>query len=216
MLVNEIFASIEGEGLWAGVPTTFIRLYGCNLHCSYCDTRYACDGGKSEFKHLSIDDILQVVEVFGNKHITLTGGEPLLQKHVYYLVKELIHHGYHVNIETNGSQAVVLYTHYNDITVTMDYKSISSGENEMMLLSNLYALRSQDVLKFVVGNMEDLEDMHKVIEKYPLQCHIFISPIFGQIDPKDIVDYMLQHNLQNCRLQLQLHKFIYPIDARGV
>ena len=216
MLVNEIFPSIEGEGLWAGVPTTFIRLYGCNLHCSYCDTRYACDGGKSEFKHLSIDDILQVVEVFGNKHITLTGGEPLLQKHVYYLVKELIHHGYHVNIETNGSQAVVLYTHYNDITVTMDYKSISSGENEMMLLSNLYALRSQDVLKFVVGNMEDLEDMHKVIEKYPLQCHIFISPIFGQIDPKDIVDYMLQHNLQNCRLQLQLHKFIYPIDARGV
>ena len=216
MLVNEIFASIEGEGLWAGVPTTFIRLYGCNLHCSYCDTRYACDGGKSEFKHLSIDDILQVVEVFGNKHITLTGGEPLLQKHVYYLVKELIHHGYHVNIETNGSQAVVLYTHYNDITVTMDYKSISSGENEKMLLSNLYALRSQDVLKFVVGNLEDLEDMHKVIEKYPLQCHVFISPIFGQIDPKDIVDYMLQHNLQNCRLQLQMHKFIWPVDQRGV
>lgn len=216
MLVNEIFPSIEGEGLWAGVPTTFIRLYGCNLHCSYCDTRYACDGGKSEFKHLSIDDILQAVEVFGNKHITLTGGEPLLQKDVYSLIKELIHHGYHVNIETNGSQSVVLYTHYNDITVTMDYKSISSGENEMMLLSNLYALRSQDVLKFVVGNMEDLEDMRKVIEKYPLQCHIFISPIFGQIDPKDIVDYMLQHNLQNCRLQLQLHKFIWPTDQRGV
>ena len=216
MLVNEIFASIEGEGLWAGVPTTFIRLYGCNLHCSYCDTRYACDGGKSEFKHLSIDDILQVVEVFGNKHITLTGGEPLLQKDVYSLVKELIHHGYHVNIETNGSQAVVLYTHYNDITVTMDYKSISSGENEKMLLSNHYALRSQDVLKFVVGNPEDLEDMRKVIEKYPLQCHIFISPIFGQIDPKDIVDYMLQHNLQNCRLQLQMHKFIWPVDQRGV
>lgn len=216
MLVNEIFPSIEGEGLWAGVPTTFIRLYGCNLHCSYCDTRYACDGGKDEFAHLSIDDILEVVEVFGNKHITLTGGEPLLQKDVYSLVKELIHRGYHVNIETNGSQAVVLYTHYNDITVTMDYKSISSGENEKMLLSNLYALRSQDVLKFVVGTLEDLEDMRKVIEKYPLVCHIFISPVFGQIDPKDIVDYMLQHNLQNCRLQLQMHKFIFPIDARGV
>lgn len=216
MLVNEIFQSIEGEGLWAGVPTTFIRLYGCNLHCSYCDTRYACDGGKSEFKHLSTDDILQAVEVFGNKHITLTGGEPLLQKHVYYLVKELIHHGHHINIETNGSQAIVLYTHYRDITVTMDYKSISSGENEKMLLSNLYALRSQDVLKFVVGNMEDLEDMRKVLEKYPLVCHIFISPIFGQIDPKDIVDYMLYHSLQNCRLQLQMHKFIWPADQRGV
>ena len=214
MLVNEIFSSIEGEGIRAGYPVTFIRLYGCNLHCSYCDTRYSCEGGDYEF--MSIDEILKVVADLGFHRVTLTGGEPLIHRDVNELILTLINAGYEVNIETNGAVYIAPYTTFKKLIITLDYKSISSGENESMWLSNIPLLRKRDVLKFVVGSQEDLDDMRRIVVEYNPICSIYVSPVFGKIEPKEIVEYIKEHKLENCRVQLQMHKFIWPPQQRGV
>lgn len=218
MLVNEIFSSIEGEGIRAGYPATFIRLFGCNLSCSYCDSRYACEG--TDYKKIFIDDIVDEVVSIGNKRVTLTGGEPLLHKGVDNLIRELEYEGFEVNVETNGSIPINSFIHYDNSRgstfFTVDYKSISSGENNKMDLSIFEVLRSQDVLKFVVGSQEDLEDMKRVLDTYRPECHIFVSPIFGKIEPAEIVEFILSRGLQNCRMQLQIHKFIWDPEKRGV
>ena len=214
MLVNEIFSSIEGEGIRSGYPVTFIRLYGCNLHCSYCDTRYSCEGG--DFKQMSVDEILDVVADLGFHRVTVTGGEPLIHKDVNELLMALIKAGYEVNIETNGAVYVAPYTHSAKMIITLDYKSISSGENASMWLSNIPLLRKRDVLKFVVGSQEDLDDMRRIVIDYNPICSIYVSPIFGKIEPKEIVEYIKEHKLENCRVQLQMHKFIWPPQQRGV
>ena len=214
MLVNEIFSSIEGEGIRSGYPVTFIRLYGCNLHCSYCDTRYSCEGG--DFKQMSVDEILDVVADLGFHRVTVTGGEPLIHKDVNELLMALIKAGYEVNIETNGAVYVAPYTHSAKMIITLDYKSISSGENASMWLSNIPLLRKRDVLMFVVGSQEDLDDMRRIVIDYNPICSIYVSPIFGKIEPKEIVEYIKEHKLENCRVQLQMHKFIWPPQQRGV
>lgn len=214
MLVNEIFSSIEGEGIRAGYPVTFVRLYGCNLHCSYCDTRYSCEGG--DFKKMTVDEILDAVANLGFHRVTLTGGEPLIHRDVNTLVLALLNAGYEVNIETNGAVYIAPYTQHKKLIITLDYKSISSGENSAMWLSNLPLLRKHDVLKFVVGSQEDLDDMRRVVTFNPLTCNIYISPVFGKIEAKDIVEYIKEHKLENCRVQLQMHKFIWPPQQRGV
>lgn len=214
MLVNEIFGSIEGEGIRTGYPVTFIRLFGCNLHCSYCDTRYACTG--PEFIKMSVDNILQVVKGNGWKRVTLTGGEPLIHRDVDTLIQALVDAGYEVNIETNGSVPIFPYLGYDNVILTVDYKSPSSGENHEMCISNLERLREQDVLKFVVGSEEDLYEMERVLENYKVKCHVFVSPIFGSIEPADIADFIKNHKLHNCRMQLQIHKFIWEPTKRGV
>lgn len=214
MLVNEIFSSIEGEGIRAGYPVTFIRLYGCNLHCSYCDTRYSCEGG--DFKKMSVDEILEQVADLGFHRVTLTGGEPLIHKDVNDLIMALLKADYELNIETNGAVYIAPYVHSTKTIITLDYKSISSGENGSMWLSNIPILRKRDVLKFVVGSQEDLDDMRRIItEKHPM-CNIYVSPVFGKIEPKAIVEYIKEHKLENCRVQLQMHKFIWPPQQRGV
>lgn len=214
MLVNEIFSSIEGEGIRAGYPVTFVRLYGCNLHCSYCDTRYSCEGG--EFTKMTVEEILDVVADKGFHRVTLTGGEPLIHKDVNELLMALIKAGYEVNIETNGAVYIAPYTHSAKMIITLDYKSISSGENAKMWLSNLPLLRKRDVLKFVVGNKEDLDDMRRILIDYNPICNVYVSPIFGEIEPVEIVEYIKAYKLENCRVQLQMHKFIWPPQQRGV
>lgn len=214
MLVNEIFSSIEGEGIRAGYPVTFIRLYGCNLHCSYCDTRYSCEGG--EFTKMTVDEILDVVAELGFHRVTLTGGEPLIHRDVNTLILALLKAGYEVNVETNGAVYIESYTHYKKLIITLDYKSISSGENSAMWLSNFPLLRKHDVLKFVVGSREDLDDMRRIVTFNNLDCNIYVSPVFGKIEPKEIVEYIKEHKLENCRVQLQMHKFIWPPQQRGV
>lgn len=214
MLVNEIFSSIEGEGIRAGYPVTFIRLYGCNLHCSYCDTRYSCEGG--EFTKMSVEEILDKVAELGFYRVTLTGGEPLIHRDVNDLIHTLVRAGYEVNIETNGAVYVEPYVHSPKTIITLDYKSISSGENGKMWLSNIGLLRKKDVLKFVVGSQEDLDDMRRIlIEKHPI-CNIYVSPVFGKIEAKDIVEYIKEYKLENCRVQLQMHKFIWDPQTKGV
>lgn len=214
MLVNEIFKSIEGEGIRTGYPVTFIRLYGCNLNCNYCDTRYSCEG--KDYTEMQIPSIVKEVEQLGVERITLTGGEPLMHPQVEYLVNALLEEGYEVNIETNGSLDIYPYTLKDNVIITMDYKSISSGENSKMNPANFRYLREQDVLKFVVGSKEDLADMKDVIESYNPSCSIFVSPIFNQIETSEIVEFIKDNKLNEVRVQVQLHKIIWEPSKRGV
>ena len=213
MKVVEIFKSIDGEGIRAGFPVTFIRLAGCNLNCSYCDSLYACDWKDEDVTEMTPQEIFKNVYQKGNKRITLTGGEPLIHDDVDCLIDILTRRGFEVNIETNGSVDITRYLERN-IIVTMDYKCPSSNMTELMLLENLESLRKKDVLKFVVGSKQDLDCCRDII-KYT-DAQIFISPVFGKIEPKEIVEYMIEHDMQDCRIQLQLHKFIWEPDKRGV
>ena len=214
MFVNEIFTSIEGEGIRMGYPVTFIRLYGCNLNCNYCDTRYSCEG--KDYTAMQIPSIVKEVEQLGVKRITLTGGEPLIHPQAEYLVNALLKEGYEVNIETNGSIDIYPYIKKENVIITMDYKSISSGMVDKLNHENLKYLRNQDVLKFVVGNKEDLDDMKRIIEIYSPSCNIFVSPIFTKIELSDMVDYIKDNKLNDCRIQVQLHKIIWEPNQRGV
>lgn len=229
MKVVEIFNSIEGEGNRAGFLATFIRLYGCNLKCSYCDTRYGCEG--DGFTEMSFEDILNKVKELESKRITLTGGEPLLTSEGWQLATILAVNGFEVNIETNGSIALPTNKHHN-IFYTMDWKSPSSGMSDKMIKENIDRLvastepRLPNVLKFVVGDSRDLFAMRELIENYKykgmdyplhlLGVNIFVSPVFGKIEPQQIVEYMRGFKMEGIKLQLQMHKLIYPVDMRGV
>lgn len=211
MKVVEIFNSIEGEGIRAGFPATFIRLYGCNLRCSYCDTPYGYEG--NDYTEMTAQEIVEKVEGFRCSKITLTGGEPLIHPGVFELLLDLTNKGYEVNIETNGSINVEPYA-FSDIIITMDYKCPSSGQEDKMLLDNIDYLRPTDVIKFVVGTKEDLDVCYKLSAETKAQ--VFISPVFGKITPEEIVNYMLEHHMNNCRVQVQLHKIIWNPNKRGV
>lgn len=214
MKVNEIFCSIEGEGIRQGYLCTFVRFYGCNLNCSYCDSRYACENG--EYTEMSPEQIFDKIVEHGAKCVTLTGGEPLLQNtnELVKLLTMLDDDGFKVNIETNGS--VKIPENILVSTITMDWKSISSGEHRKMLSDNIKHLFDDDVLKFVIGSKEDFNQMCEVIKNNSIMCHVFVSPVFGKIEPSEIVDLMKDAKLNNVRMQLQIHKFIWDADKRGV
>ena len=214
--VVEIFKSIEGEGKRAGLPCTFIRLYGCNLNCSYCDTRYGCEG--NQFTSINIYNILDTVKTLGVKNVTVTGGEPLIHgDEVNMLIELLDNRGYEVNIETNGSiDFKPFVSNRKNVFVTMDYKCPSSGMEDEMLLSNLRQLRTKDVLKFVVGSLDDLKKAKFIIDAVQPKGQVYFSPVFGKIEPKEIVEFVLDENLNNCKVQVQLHKVIWEPDKRGV
>lgn len=221
MKVVEIFHSIEGEGLRAGLPATFIRLHGCNLNCSYCDSRYACEG--DEFEEMTIEDIVEEVQNIGCPNVTITGGEPLIQAGISELVSRLSCNRFEVNIETNG--AVSLKDFSDDICnsyvtpyfFTMDWKCLSSNMSSKMLEENIYQIYSKDVLKFVVGCEEDLIQMKQFIRSHTIHTsNIYVSPVFGKIEPSEIVEFLKHEKLWDVRLQLQMHKFVWPADMRGV
>ena len=211
MKVVEIFKSIDGEGIRVGYPVTFIRLAGCNLRCNYCDTKYSYADEK--FTEMTPQEIYNQVYKLGGKRITLTGGEPLIHKDVKVLVDLLIQKGYEVNIETNGSVDITLFLDKHTI-ITMDYKCASSDMEDKMLLDNISKLRKQDVLKFVVSDDNDLDTVQRIYRN--TKATVYISPVFGRIEPKQIVEYMLEHNMENCRVQVQLHKIIWNPEERGV
>lgn len=211
MRITEIFKSISGESIQAGYPAIFIRTHGCLLRCSYCDSMYAVTG--EDYTDMSIDQILETVKALSGYRVILTGGEPLIQPDAFELVKELIAVGYSVEIETSGAVDISKYL-LPEVIITMDWKSPSSGMNDKMLQSNLSKLRDTDVLKFVVSTEEDLDDMAGISEQTQAEC--FVSPIFGKIDPRDIVAYLMKNDLNNVRIQLQLHKIIWDPDRKGV
>ncbi|MDE5569785.1 MAG: putative 7-carboxy-7-deazaguanine synthase QueE [Ruminococcus sp.] len=216
--VVEKFVSINGEGSRAGEPAVFVRFRKCNLNCSYCDTKWAnSDNSDSEF--MTAESIAEYVRSTGLKNVTLTGGEPLLQENIFDLIRLLMIHGNSVEIETNGSISIAELSRkkYRPI-FTLDYKLPGSGMEETMLTDNYNYLDRNDVVKFVAGSKNDLEKAAHIIKEFSLteKCHVYISPVFGKINPVDIVDFMIENRLNDVRFQLQIHKFIWNPDERGV
>jgi len=215
MKVVEIFNSIEGEGKRAGLPCTFIRLYGCNLHCSYCDSRYACDD--NNYTDMSISEILSKVTEFGCPNVTVTGGEPLIHEDITALLQALLMAGCWINVETNGSVEPTFYVkNTEDIFYTMDYKTGASGMTHLMNEKAIANLRRLDVLKFVVGSEADLEQAKELVDSIMIRAQIYISPVFGMIEPVKLVEFVKKNGLWDWKVQLQLHKFIWNPAERGV
>lgn len=216
--VAEKFISINGESIRAGEPAVFIRFRGCNLRCGYCDTKWA-NSPDCPAEMLSTEELSSYVIGTGITNVTLTGGEPLLQEGIYELIEKLMKNGCNVEIETNGSiSAAELDAMPFRPAFTFDYKLPSSGMESAMLTENYKYLRECDAVKFVSGTEADLEKAAEIISRFALteKCKVYISPVFGGIEPKRIVEFMLDRKLNGVRLQLQFHKYIWDPEKRGV
>lgn len=199
MKISEIFKSIQGEGLNQGRPCIFIRLAGCNLSCSWCDTAYARSGGLET----TVDEVLDVAWRLHGDHFCITGGEPLMQSaELLTLVRKLHAHGSTVEIETNGTYDFTPFQLY--ATICMDVKCPSSGEKSDLGL--IERLRVGDALKFVVADLRDCAFAEAVLGRYPVKAAVFLSPVEGA-DVKEIAQFLIEQNLP-ARLQVQLHKVI--------
>jgi 7-carboxy-7-deazaguanine synthase len=212
LTVNEIYASVQGESTWAGLPCTFVRLTFCDLRCTYCDTAYAFYRGEK----MSLADILESVKALGISLVEITGGEPLLQKAVLPLMTELCDRSYRVLLETSGAHDISRVD--SRVHRIMDLKTPGSGEAHRNRLENLSHLTQRDEVKFVIGSREDYLWSADLVRANALdtRCHcVLFSPVFGRIEPRQIVEWLLADRLP-VRFQLQLHKFIWAPDAKGV
>jgi 7-carboxy-7-deazaguanine synthase len=210
--VNEIFHSIQGESTWAGQPCVFIRLTGCNLRCTWCDTAYAFYEGTQ----MEIAAVMDRVRGYGCKLAEITGGEPLLQKGVHALIEALLNEKYDVLIETSGERDISAVD--RRVIKIMDLKCPDSGEAERNRWANIQCLSPRDEVKFVIASRRDYEWARRVIDKYQLVSSvnaILISPAFGAIKPADLAAWILLDRLP-VRMQLQMHKYIWSPDRRGV
>ncbi len=216
--VAEKFISINGEGSRAGELAVFLRFCGCNLNCGYCDTRWA-NTSDVKYELISAEELVAYVKSTGVKNVTLTGGEPLLQTDIAYLIELLGESGSEVEIETNGSVPLKNIVSLSPRpAVTADYKLPSSGMEKYMLTENFAYLTFRDAVKFVVGDICDLVRAEEIINVYELtdRCRVYFSPVFGKIKPEEIAEFMKARKLNGVRLQLQLHKIIWDPDMRGV
>ena len=216
--VAERFVSINGEGPRAGELAVLLRFCGCNLNCGYCDTRWA-NTADVKYELASAEELVAYVKSTGVKNVTLTGGEPLLQADIAHLTELLGASGAEVEIETNGSVPLKnILSLAPRPAVTADYKLPSSGMEKHMLTENFSYLTLRDAVKFVVGDMHDLERAEEIINGYGLtdRCRVYFSPVFGKIEPEEIAEFMKERKLNGVRLQLQLHKIIWKPDMRGV
>ncbi|MDP2209714.1 MAG: radical SAM protein [Bacteroidota bacterium] len=211
LTINEIFYSIQGESTYAGRPCVFVRLTYCNLRCTYCDTAYAFEEGLE----MTIDEILQKVKSYGCKLVEITGGEPLLQENVHPLMKKLCDEGYEVLLETSGSIDISKV----DVRVKriVDFKCPSSGMEKKNFWENVHYLKKDDEVKFVIGDRNDYEWTKRKIDEFGLlyKYIVLMSPVYGAIDSKVLAEWILKDNL-NVLLQLQLQKYIWSPEARGV
>lgn len=211
MKVCEIFTSIQGESSYAGLLCTFIRMAGCNLRCSYCDSTYAYDAGME----LSENEIINEITLIGANFVAITGGEPLLQEGTFHLIERLLGEGHKVLIETNGTLSI------KDIDpraiIVLDVKTPGSGMSEDIDVSNFDYIKPTDEIKFVITDKADYEWSKDKINRYKLKsrCQILFSPAFGKLDPESLVKWMLEDRL-DVRLNLQMHKYIYGGERRGV
>lgn len=203
--VNEIFKSIQGESTYAGLPCSFIRLTGCNLRCSYCDTTYAYEKGED----MGLEEILADMELLGCNLVEITGGEPLLQEGTSRLVKKLLGEGYKVLVETNGSLDIDALPE-GTIRI-VDIKCPGSGMSERMDWGNIERLRVTDEVKFVLSSQEDYTWARGIIDKYALldKSKVLMGVAYGKLDPRPLAEWILQDGLE-VRLQLQLHRYIWP------
>jgi 7-carboxy-7-deazaguanine synthase len=209
--INEIFKSIQGESSHTGLPCIFVRLTGCNLRCTYCDTEYAFYEGRE----MSVADVVKAVEGCGISLVEITGGEPLLQKEVYSLMQALLEKKYTVMLETGGSLSLDAVP--EAVIKVMDLKCPSSGEEPRNHYANLGQLTFQDEVKFVIQTREDYDWCKKILIEYsiPEKTQVLFSPVYEKLDLKDLAKWILADNL-SVRLQTQLHKVIWSKDAIGV
>ena len=211
--VTEIFRSIQGESTHAGRPCAFVRLTGCPMRCVWCDSEYTFTGGE----HVSIEDVMRQVRAFGCQLVEVTGGEPLAQKGAFELIRRLCEEGYEVLIETGG------YVSTEGVDerakIVLDVKCPASGESERNHWPNLERLRAdRDEVKFVVADRDDWEFARAAIERYDLERRalaVLVSPVWGETDLKELADLIASSGL-NVRMQLQLHKYVWGPEARGV
>jgi len=209
--INEIFKSIQGESSHTGLPCIFVRLTGCNLRCTYCDTEYAFYEGKE----MTVTDVVNAVESFGISLVEITGGEPLLQKDVYSLMQTLLEKQFTVMLETGGSLALDEVP--QPVIKIMDLKCPGSGEESRNNYDNLSGLTLQDEVKFVILNRKDYDWSRKILTKYSIhkRAQVLFSPVYEKLDLRDLAKWVLEDNL-SVRLQTQLHKVIWSKDAIGV
>ncbi|MBU8909671.1 MAG: radical SAM protein [Desulfobacterales bacterium] len=210
--ICEIFYSLQGESTFSGMPCIFIRLSGCNLNCSWCDTSYA----NEEYHSMTFDQILKKVASYNCNLIEVTGGEPLLQDDTPALISMLLKKKYQVLLETNGSKSIKNID--SDCIKIIDIKCPSSNESDSFLSENINCLTEHDEIKFVIGSRKDYEFAKSIIKnELPeiSQKKIHLSPVFGQISPKTLAAWMIEDNLP-ARLSLQQHKIIWDPDKRGV
>ena len=218
MKVVEKFISINGEGARAGELAVFVRFQGCSLRCSYCDTQWA-NQPDCPYEEMTPAQVNAYVRSTGVNNVTLTGGEPLLQRELGELLALLLgDNPLQVEIETNGAADLSPFCGAFRPIFTMDYKLPSSGCEQAMKRQNFSLLAPEDTVKFVCGSSEDLDRAREIMEQFDLcrRCHVYLSPVFGQIQPVEMVDYMIEHRMNQVRLQIQMHKVIWAPNKRGV
>lgn len=207
--ITEIFYSLQGETNTVGLPTVFIRLTGCPLRCSYCDTAYAFSGGKTT----SISTIIEKVNQYKAKYVTVTGGEPLAQPACHELMAALINNEYIVSLETSG--ALDISSVDQRVIKVMDLKTPGSEEGDKNSYQNIEYLTEKDQVKFVISDRVDYEWSKSIVDKYQLskRCEVLFSPVTGIMDPANLAENIIQDNLA-VRFQIQLHKYLWG-DAQG-
>jgi 7-carboxy-7-deazaguanine synthase len=211
MRITEIFHSIQGESSYAGQPCVFVRLTGCPLRCTWCDTDYAFYGGHE----CSIDEALATVQTYGCRLVEVTGGEPLVQPESLSFMTRLCDAGYTVLLETSG--AVDIAPVDPRAHVILDVKCPGSGMTDRMHWPNLSQLAAKDEAKFVLADRADYDWAREILAQYDVasRCSVLFSPVFGALDVRELAEWILADKLP-VRLQMQLHKYIWAPDMRGV
>jgi 7-carboxy-7-deazaguanine synthase len=209
--VNEIFKSIQGESTYAGIPCVFVRLTGCNLRCSYCDTAYAYEEGSA----MLLSEIISTINRYGCRNVCITGGEPLLQENINKLINLLKKNLFNVYIETNGSLNIDILP--KGIVRIVDIKCPDSGMEQEMDWKNIRRLKHKDEVKFIISSKRDYEWARGITKKYEIvdRATVLFGLVQGKLKPKTLAGWILKDGL-DVRLQLQLHKIIWPDKARGV
>ena len=212
LTVNEIFHSIQGESSYAGQPCVFVRLTACDLRCTWCDTAYAFDEGTKRM----LDDVLAEVDAYECPLVEVTGGEPLLQEDVYPLMERLLERGRTVLLETGGHRSTARVP--GDVVTILDVKCPGSGESSRNDWTNLDRLKPHDEVKFVIKDRADYEYARDIVRERELAgraAAVHFSPVHGELDPQTLSRWVLEDRLP-VRVQLQLHKYIWPVGTRGV
>ena len=213
LLVHEIYLSVQGESTWVGAPCTFVRLTGCPLRCTYCDTEYAFTGGQ----RMTLDAVMAQVRALECPLVEVTGGEPLAQAACIGLLEALLADGRTVMLETSGALPIDRVP--REVRKIVDMKCPSSGEMGRNVEANLGLLAPHDEVKFVMGTREDYEWSRELVRRHGLEgrvAAVLFSCVFDKLEPRTLVDWMLADKLFGVRFQLQAHKFIWPPDERGV
>lgn len=209
MKINEIFYSIQGEGKLTGIPTIFIRTSGCNLRCTFCDTKYAYFDGSN----INLKQIFNIVKKYQCKNLCITGGEPLLQEDIQMMINIFLKEKYKISIETNGSINIKSISNIKDLMISLDMKCPSSRMHDKMFFENLNILKKKDQLKFIIKDRRDYNYAKKILKTYNPDCITFFQPVWGS-KLSNLANWILKDNI-NVRLGLQIHKIIWG-KKRGV